>query len=132
MTFLINVYVSCYLSTALHYIKFLLRGMYIAVFLRNDFKLLCKQSFKYKTEMICSLLPSEEFQLLELLACMASIKSSCVLITSRVSLVVQREESVCQCREHGPDPWVQEDPTCHGVTACAPQLLSLCPGGPAL
>ena len=82
--------VSCYLSAAFHYITFLLRGMCSAVFLRNDFKLLCKQSFKYKTEMIHSLLPSEEFQLLELLACMASVEFSCVLITSRVSLVVQR------------------------------------------
>ena len=76
MTFLINVYVSCYLSTALHYIKFLLRGMYIAVFLRNNFKLLCKQSLKYKPETVHSLLPSEEFQLLEWFARMASVKFS--------------------------------------------------------
>ena len=81
MIFLISVCihtVPCYLSTAFHYINFLLRGMCIAVFLRNNFQLLCKQSFKYKAEMIHSLLPSEEFQLLELFACMASIKFSYV------------------------------------------------------
>ena len=50
--------------------------MCIAAFLRNNFKLLCKQSFTYKTEMICSLVPSEEFELLELFACMASVQFS--------------------------------------------------------
>ena len=83
MIFLISVCVDkptvpCCISTAFHYITFLFGGVGIAVFLRNDFKLLCKQSFKYKTEIICSLLPSEEFQLLELFACMVSIKFSCV------------------------------------------------------
>ena len=83
MTFLLSVCVDrhtvpCSLSTAVHYISFPLRGVCIAVFVRNDFKLLCKQSFKYKPEMIHSLLPSEEFQLLDLFACMAPIKFSCV------------------------------------------------------
>ena len=80
MIFLISVCnihtVLCYLSPVFHYINFLLGGMCIAAFLRNDFKLVCKQSFKYKTEMICSLLLSEEFQLLELFACTASVKFS--------------------------------------------------------
>ena len=105
------------LSTAFHYIHFLLRGMCIAVFLRNNFKLLCKQSFKYKTQMICSLLPSEEFQLLELFAYMASIKFSLgVKITSWVHLVVQWWRDWLPLQGTCVRSLVQEYPTCCGVT----------------
>ena len=108
---------SLSLSTAFHYIHFLLRGMCIAVFLRDNFKLLCKQSFKYKTQMIRSLLPSEEFQLLELFACMASIKFSLgVKITSWVRLVVQWWRDWLPLQGTWVWSLVQEYPTCCEVT----------------
>ena len=70
--------------------------------------------------MMRSLLPSEEFQLLELLACVASVKFSCVLITSRFPWWPSSEESVCQCREKGLDPWSRK--VLHVM-----EQLSLCP-----
>ena len=110
MIFLITVCVDkstvpCCLSTVFYYINFLFGGMCIAAFLRNCFKLLCKQSFEYKTEIIRSLLPSEESQLLELFACMASIKFSCVYVTSWASWWSSGEESAYQCRGHRFNSW---------------------------
>ena len=90
--------------------------MCIAAFLRNNFKLLCKQSFTYKTEMICSLVPSEEFELLELFACMASVQFSLCKITSWVPLVVQWWRDWLPVQGTWVRSLVQEYPTCCGVT----------------
>ena len=43
------------------------------------------------------------------------------------------EESACQCRRHGFDPWPWEDPTCHGPTKTVhPNFWSPCPWEPVL